>query len=122
MPNDQLFIDTLAQIEREPSSWYQAEWAVRSNECGTAFCFAGWAVQLAGHEVLWDSGVVASMTTNHVWIERVALDELGITKDQGIQLFAARNQLGTLYEIAAEILSIEESVLRDKVKDALDAE
>lgn len=40
--NTELLKQTLEYIKDNPETWDQAEW------CGTAQCFAGWAVTLAG--------------------------------------------------------------------------
>lgn len=42
MPNIELLKKTLQHIKTNPETWDQTEW------CGTAQCFAGWAVTLAG--------------------------------------------------------------------------
>jgi hypothetical protein len=41
-PNVALLKQTLERIKNNPETWDQANW------CGTAQCFAGWAVTLAG--------------------------------------------------------------------------
>lgn len=37
----------LAQIDAEPELWEQRAWSIETT-CGTAHCFGGWAVVLAG--------------------------------------------------------------------------
>lgn len=44
---------TLAHIEANLSLWDQTQWAVKT-ECGTAYCFAGWSLQLEGIRVCLD--------------------------------------------------------------------
>lgn len=44
-PNAALAHATLDQIDAHPEIWNQASW------CGTAKCFAGWAVELSGERV-----------------------------------------------------------------------
>jgi hypothetical protein len=46
-PNHELFVKVLAQIEREPQRWSQSSFAAQL-DCGTAFCFAGWATAING--------------------------------------------------------------------------
>lgn len=47
-PNVALLRQMLAHIEAHPETWDQATWRNPDAECGTACCFAGWAVTLAG--------------------------------------------------------------------------
>lgn len=49
-PNAGLAYAVLDQIDRDPKSWNQGTW-----DCGTAACFAGWAVRLAGGRIDPDS-------------------------------------------------------------------
>lgn len=60
--NLDLTVRVLAQIERDPSSHDQRNWASQRQDdgCGTAYCMAGWACVLAGEAVEW--------TTDHVYI------------------------------------------------------
>jgi hypothetical protein len=46
--NKELLKRTLQHIEDNPETWDQATWRNPDAECGTACCFAGWAVTLAG--------------------------------------------------------------------------
>ncbi len=48
-----LLIKTALHIKHDPESWDQSAWA---NRCGTAFCFAGHAIILAGHRFVRSSG------------------------------------------------------------------
>jgi hypothetical protein len=53
MPNVELLKRTLQHIEDHPESWDQTAWVTpedfRTDDgCGTAYCFAGWAVELSG--------------------------------------------------------------------------
>lgn len=45
-PNAELAYRVLDQIDAHPESWNQGTW-----DCGTAACFAGWAVRLSGGKV-----------------------------------------------------------------------
>lgn len=51
-PNVALLRQTLAHIEAHPETWYQATWRNPNAECGTSYCFAGWAATLSGAQ--WD--------------------------------------------------------------------
>ena len=42
-PNTELAYRVLDQIDAHPENWNQNEW-----QCGTAACFAGWAIRLSG--------------------------------------------------------------------------
>jgi len=45
----------LAHIESTPQLWNQSTW-VSETSCGTAYCFAGWAVALEGIPIVVDDG------------------------------------------------------------------
>lgn len=47
-PNTELAYRVLDHIDAHPDQWDQARWWAASPHCGTAGCFAGWAVQLSG--------------------------------------------------------------------------
>lgn len=52
-PNAELAYKILDQIDAHPETWQQGVW-----DCGTAACFAGWAVRLAGGKVDLRDGVL----------------------------------------------------------------
>lgn len=52
-PNAELAYRVLDHIDADPKSWDQGRW-IRKTDCGTAACFAGWAVQLAGGKIEFD--------------------------------------------------------------------
>lgn len=47
--NKQLADQVLAQIEAHPETWDQTDWRTQ-RDCGTAYCFAGWAVEMSGRQ------------------------------------------------------------------------
>ena len=49
-PNAPLAYKILDHIDAHPEQWNQTTW-FRESECGTAGCFAGWAVVLTGHDI-----------------------------------------------------------------------
>lgn len=52
--NTELINKVIAAIEAEPHRHDQACWASVNPGCGTAMCFAGWAVHLSPeHEIVW---------------------------------------------------------------------
>lgn len=124
MTNDALFVDVLAHIEHKPETWDQNYWSrtVDDDEkplaCGTAHCFAGWAIAIA-------EGVdLTSNSDSEVlpWAHQL----LGMSGDpwdnyfeeeQGRHLFRESNTLDDLYEISAEQMGVAVEVLRDKVQD-----
>lgn len=48
-PNAELAYRVLDHIDAHPEQWEQGKW-IGQAECGTAACFAGWAVLLSGAE------------------------------------------------------------------------
>lgn len=124
MANDQLFIDVLAQIEREPERWDQSLWRFIDPACGTSFCMAGWTCELSG--VKWsnyDGGVADHSKLNdgeRVWaVASRALVGYSAGRLGPLGLFDISNKLPDLYGISADLMGIDEQVLRDKVQDAL---
>ena len=110
--NDELFVKVLAQIEREPQRWDQSDFGMHLDptDCGTAFCFAGWAVHLSGR-------------SRAEWAEHVNLDSevLGLRPTEASRLFFCHNNLNDLYRVSAAFMGIDEQVLRDKVAAELQA-
>lgn len=47
-PNAQLAYRVLDVIDADPKAWDQNFWV---KDCGTTFCFAGWALVLTGHSL-----------------------------------------------------------------------
>lgn len=118
-PNTQLFIDVLAQIEREPEKWDQGKWR---SACGTSHCFAGWAIQITEPLTVWSKAwCIGGMsykirTEKGGWrqADRQACDYLGLPIDDQ-ELFSPGNTLDDLYRISADLLGLDETVLREKV-------
>lgn len=48
--NEKLVREVMTAIRQNPESWDQDTY-VRDTECGTAYCFAGWALRLSGYPV-----------------------------------------------------------------------
>lgn len=127
MTNDALFIDVLAQIEREPSTWFQRQWAMTS-DCGTSYCLAGHAVVLSGHQIAWEQAIQPlkkyGLTNPKICGRVVGSDEplatiacqlLGLEPVEAVRLFHTDNALEDLYRISADLMSCSEDALREKV-------
>lgn len=110
MTDDELFVAVLAQIERQPKLWRQKNWRYKTS-CGTAHCFAGWALALNGIEFTDAHRVRYGDHILHV--SQVARRLLGAP--DACELFGGRNTLDDLYRISAKHMGIDEQVLRDKV-------
>ncbi len=128
MPNVELLRKTLAHIEAHPQTWFQATWAeliegAAENECGTAFCFGGWAAVLHGATITVDDapdGVADVLVTpppgepanrydpaadhwDEIDIHAYARGVLGLTYEQGVKLFDGFNTLDDLRRIVSEL-------------------
>lgn len=124
-PNHELFVKVLAQIEREPQAWDQQQFA-HKRDCGTAYCFAGWACVLDGWQFYIDThpnsgviGLVVERGEESECASDVAEDLLGIGgwgDDDHPHLFDSGNTLADLYRLSADLLGVDEQVLRDKVQ------
>lgn len=122
--NAELADEVLAVIAAMPKLWQQDEWAVSDKcptgeadileeawSCGTAMCFAGWAVAL-GHELEWfdQDGYCSAAPSgeaevvDYYWGERLsgmsvpsaATYLLGINFDEADNLFDGKNSLDDL--------------------------
>ena len=126
-PNIELLDKVLKHIEDHPEAWSQADWRTEYDEalavdpesgreilavdCGTAFCFAGWACQMEGgkwadttslipideddpFDILGDDTVFASTRAQRL---------LGLTSEQAEDLFRSENTLDDIREMVAEI-------------------
>jgi hypothetical protein len=110
MPNTELLVRTLAHIEAHPDEWDQLHWA-RLAPCGTAYCFAGTALALAGKaEFQWGSRAVDSME----FAEQMADGEdigtaaqrlLDLDMDDADALFDPNNTLDHLRQIVGQLTS-----------------
>lgn len=101
MPNTELLNKTLDYIEAHPDEWKQDRWATKT-DCGTSYCFAGWALTLASVPVIFDDDepVVSTDTLNG------ALTKLGadIWETDGYE---------TVRNAAEALLGIEDMLLLD---------
>jgi hypothetical protein len=103
-PNHDLFVRVLAQIEKHPETWNQRAF------CGTAMCFAGHAVALSGEE--WtDDNRAAALLGIPAWYDP-SRPSSAFYPDH---IFEGDNTLSDLYVKSADILGLDEQVLRDKV-------
>jgi hypothetical protein len=122
--NDELFIAVLAQIEKHPETWDQGVWR---SACGTSFCFAGWALHLSG--IQWVAPLRNEAMYRYVHTEvgtrpawAVAVELLGLPylddflePEEGRLLFSPLNTFAQLYRISADLMGVDETVLREKV-------
>jgi hypothetical protein len=106
-PNAELAYKVLDQIDLHPELWDQASW---SKGCGTSYCFAGWALTLAGRTLRdyeGDDGIRRMQLddTREVLSGTVSLAasrELGLTHWDGELLFEPDNTREALGELVAE--------------------
>lgn len=127
MPNVELLRKTLAHIEANPDQWFQQSWmepieGATENECGTAYCFGGWAAVLHGAtlddfmgntyavpppgesiDVFDASDLFEDDYDSRVYIGAYARKTLGLTCAQGDRLFVEHNTLDDLRRIVAEL-------------------
>lgn len=103
--NKDLLRRTMTYIEEHPKEWDQDTWAAKT-VCGTAFCFAGHAVRLAGHKIVFLPG---DDTATHIadgrMIEDAAIEELGLRKYQADELFSGGNTLDELRSFVTEYIN-----------------
>jgi len=110
--NPRLMRDVLAHIERNPETWNQGSWAVRT-DCGTSYCYAGHAVAMVGGRINIEESTaeVATLpedvrdrfTREHVAISAAARAVLGLEPTTAERLFAGGNTLSDLQRLVGEI-------------------
>lgn len=100
--NTELLKKTLAHIEAHPSEWTQERWITKT-DCGTSYCFAGWALTLAQVpiETCKDEAVVRVELVNAVLPE-------------GEMPFERWDEFLTVRDAAEALLGLEDLELRDK--------
>lgn len=115
-PNVPLLRKTLEHITAHPEEWDQETWALQTS-CGTVGCLAGWAVTLAGHNLVFTKGCdcevcdaeesIAAETCivdgQLRTIHKAAEHALGLTQEQACSLFNGGNNLHTLWAEANAI-------------------
>lgn len=120
MANIELLQETLDYIKAHPSEWYQEYWASKAPMCGTKFCFAGHAIQLAQpkgikakfywmdsaenvsdpsqpHEGLLTANLV-DVPDGTYEVAELASRYLGLTDDEADYLFEGDNTIARLEE------------------------
>lgn len=96
--NTELLKRTLQHIEDHPETWDQATWRNPDAECGTACCFAGWAVTLAGGQ--FEASQIVRIDSLPLSGETVrALQEVGIGTVGAAAIPDAAAWLLGLYEV-----------------------
>lgn len=113
MVNVELMQKVLDHITNHRDEWDQTAWATKTSfsSCGTAYCFAGHAVHMTGHELAW-SKQQNGQAVFVKWeqgddpgehaISYVAKEELELAGWQAAALFDSDNTLPMLYEYASE--------------------
>lgn len=102
------------QILTNPKQHDQSAWAQRSKrkpDCGTSYCFAGWAVTMAGYDMVWEEYHFSDLAfycklpgaTDWVYIEQVAQDVLGLTKVEADRLFSESNTVEMLEQMVKNL-------------------
>lgn len=100
-PNVPLLLATLSFIQAEPRLWDQStfipwpQFDAQGQECGTACCFAGNALLLAGFKRL----------TNPQDIKRRAAKVLGLDYVDASRLFYAGNRLYEIAEMVEDLIA-----------------
>jgi hypothetical protein len=133
MANVALLGKVLDHIRANRKEHSQEQWA-RTTRCGTTYCFAGWTVQLAGHEIDWSDCAITETLDVYddavfvtgsckvpderpeygelfggsaaIWT--VARYELGLTENEAAALFMGANTFAAVEETVARIIADEE--------------
>lgn len=105
MFNIDLATKVLDHIKSDPEHWDQRWYGVQ-DDCGTTYCFAGWAVKLADPQAQFrfdhdgSAVYVNPSNSNHSCrIVSYAADLLGLNYDDGDMLFYWANDLNELEKL-----------------------
>lgn len=112
MFNGDLADKVLAQIIADPETWNQRAWATET-ECGTAYCFGGWAVKLGNPTAEFefdfpddDSVEYVSIPGSRTPIGEYAAQLLNLSwTGDGNPLFHWSNSLDDLIDLVAQLKS-----------------
>lgn len=122
-----LLSKVMEHIEQHPDEHDQGVWASRPIEstsdsaCGTAFCFAGHAVNMTMAEQdrfmfgvgddNWDFLVAYSVQDSDGMrraIPALARQRLGVSNDEGVELFASSNTMEQLRALVDDLIGAEQ--------------
>lgn len=102
-PNTDLLRATLDQILAQPELHHQEYWA-KQTDCGTAYCFAGWACVLSGLEARFFEGCRRTeFLTDGRTIDATAQEILGLDSLTVGDLFDPHNDVATLKDYVDQI-------------------
>lgn len=104
MRNVPLLEATMQQIADHPELHNQ-RWFITQNECGTAGCYAGWAVMLSGFNKFSLNGAEVVIGGEHHNISAVAMDLLGLNIWEALTLFDARNTRAMLELMVKDLVN-----------------
>lgn len=102
--NVELLERVMQHIDDHPEQHDQAAWI---NECGTAACFAGWAVMFTGGKLSRD-GVFVTVVGESDCVSRAAGRRLGISAVEGDVLFDASNTRDMLRLMVKDLVNGDE--------------
>lgn len=103
MPNSELLHETMDFILAHPEKHNQGYWSL-GTECGTAHCFAGWALILSGMTLSeLAPGDNDYRTPNGRFVRFEAKRVLRLDKDQATRLFHGFNTVTDLKHIVDDI-------------------
>lgn len=112
MANIERLREVLGHIKNDPKSWEQDSWATRKeNDCGTAFCFAGWASQKAGYLAIFSGGYYSgdNLTSRCVQAEEAldfgTIEKGSVTSDVGKDYYL---ESYGIYQVARDWLDLNE--------------
>lgn len=98
----ELLDQVIKQIETEPETWRQNDWAVIISPCQTKYCVAGHAVVMCGGQMLFrgsqhaDDAVFEGQRNS---ISRIAQELLELTDSERQMLFSGVNDLDTIKDL-----------------------
>ena len=112
-PNTAELVAIYQYIKAHREEWDQSFWAQKT-ACGTAYCFAGFAIARAGAEPDWDRSYYVPRTDfctlsngETRLIDGYAQDLLGLDSKQADDLFYAGNSLDDIREMIEAITGVD---------------
>jgi hypothetical protein len=109
-PNTAELVAIYQHVKAHPEEWNQQNYG-RREECGTAYCVAGWALVRAGADLDWDEpnefGVQWLNLADGRSPHHYAAEILGLDRAQADDLFSADNDLDEIRTIITEITGVD---------------
>lgn len=112
-PNVPLLRKVWEHVKERPADYRQEKWvSLAEGSCGSAYCFAGHALLMSGHELRlqdrWTTGMILDgKPTDGYGVANAAAKELGLPFTVADEIFRGYNSLDTIKVLVENIIGEE---------------